>query len=70
MNRLLLAFLKSAVITAGFDAVCFLYGAVSGSRYEIPLPIEVILFLVLFVTNYGEYLLDDRNRRDDQEENQ
>ncbi|HIX24743.1 MAG TPA: hypothetical protein IAA09_07320 [Candidatus Lachnoclostridium avicola] len=70
MNRLLLAFLKSMVVTVGFDAVCFLYGAVSGSHYEISLPIEVILFLVIFVTSYGEYLLDDRNRRDDQAKDQ
>ena len=68
MNCLLLAFLKSIVITVGFDAACLLYGAVSGNHYEISLPIEVILFLVMFVTSYGEYLLDDRNRRDDRAE--
>ena len=70
MNRLLLAFLKSMVVTVGIDPVCFLYAAVSGSHYEISLPIEVILFLVIFVTSYGEYLLDDRNRRDDQAKDQ
>ena len=54
------AFLKSLVISVGFDFICILYGFISKNHYDFSIIGGVIFFFVLFISETLEYLWKNR----------
>lgn len=57
-----LAFLKALVISIGFILISIIYGLVSGNSYKFSLAFEVILFLVLFLSELIGYICKNRKK--------
>ncbi len=58
----LLAFLKTLVITVGSSLIYVLYGLISGNPFEITLAFEIIFFLAIFFTSLIEYVWENRKK--------
>lgn len=58
----LLAFIKTLVITVGSSLIYILYGLISDTPFEITLEFEIIFFLAIFFTNLIEYVWENRKK--------
>lgn len=58
----LLAFVKTLVITVGSSLIYILYGRISGKPFEITLAFEIIFFLAIFFTSLVEYIWGNRKK--------
>lgn len=58
----LLAFIKTLVITIGSSLIYVLYGLISGNPFEITLPFVIIFFLAIFFTSLIEYAWENRKK--------
>lgn len=58
----LLAFMKTLVITVGSSLIYVLYGLISGNPFEITLAFEIIFFLAIFFTSLIEYVWKNRKK--------
>lgn len=58
----LLAFMKTLVITVGSSLIYVLYGLISGNPFEITLAFEIIFFLAIFFTSLIEYVWENRKK--------
>lgn len=53
---IILAFMKTLVITVGSNLIYVLYGLIAGNPFKVTLAFEIIFFLVLFFINLVEYI--------------
>ena len=58
----LLAFLKTLVITVGSSLIYVGYGVISNNPFKITLEFEIIFFLAVFVTSLIEYVWENRKK--------
>lgn len=59
---ILLALMKTLVITVGTSLLYILYGLIFENHFEINLKIEIILFLVIFFVSLIEYVWKNRKK--------
>nr|WP_252198598.1 hypothetical protein [Clostridium sp. MCC353] len=58
----LLAFIKTLVITVGSSLIYILYGLISNNPFKITLEFEIIFFLAIFFTSLIEYVWVNRKK--------
>lgn len=58
----ILAILKTLVITVGSSLIYVLYGLISNNPFKITIEFEIIFFLVIFFTSLFEYIWENRKK--------
>ena len=58
----LLAFMKTLVITVVSSLIYVVYGLISDNPFEITLELEIIFFLAIFFTSLIEYVWENRKK--------